>query len=205
MNSLLYNLLIQHLLSQLVLISAVLRCGEIFPGPTEIPSPSRLQQLVSSTQTTKVTFNLKLKKEIVSYLTRGQFFISPTQIPHGKFVRWVELIHTPNNPMVAPAAKTSCIVFTPCPPDERVLGEALWLYFQHSAVICMSFSQNHMKMLSSFQTFLEGTTYTFNKRTVLFLNSTQDKPKSTNFFSLVKHLTYRYPHPVISRLLGFIF
>lgn len=84
-----------------------------------------------------------MEKEIVSYLTRGEFFISPTQIPHGKFVRSVELKYTPNNPVVALAGKTSYIVFTPCPPDEHVLGEALWLalFLTFCSYLCVIFTE----------------------------------------------------------------
>lgn len=50
--------------------------------------------------------------------------------------------------MVALAAKTSYIVFTPCPPDEHVVGEALagFIFEILQLFVCHFYT----KMLSSF-------------------------------------------------------
>lgn len=109
--------------------------------------------------------------------------------------------------MVALAAKTSIMCLHRIFLMNCVLGKALWLtlFFTFYSDLCVIFTELYENAFQFLQTSLEGTAFTYNKRTVLFLNSTEDKPKCTNFPSLVKHLTYRYPHPVISRLLGFIF
>lgn len=59
--------------------------------------------------------------------------------------------------MVALAAKTSSIVFTPCPPDEHVLGEALWLalFSTFCSYLHVIFTETYENAFKFLQTSLE--------------------------------------------------